>query len=190
MKDINWNTIELLTLSEYVKLLNSDSKQSYIDILKSRFDLDAREISKSCGDYLILKLIGYSINEDQDNIYRYINEEPILINLNLIQLVNQDPYILETENLKIRFIEPRYIQEATATEILISCIDSIFIDGERFTIADITEDDFNVVLSAITNDRFEEIINSLLKNKINLYIQNKDKITTIVDFEKILEVIT
>lgn len=190
MKDINWKTIELLTLSEYTKLLNSDSKQSYIDILKSRFDLDAREISKSYGDYLILKLIGYSINEDQENIQKYIKDDLLSINLNMIQLVNQDPYILETDKIKIQFIEPRYIQEATATEILISCITAIYIDGERLTIQDISKEEFKLVLTAITNDKFEEIINALLKDKIHLYIQKEDKIEVITDFEKILEVIT
>lgn len=187
---INNKDIPLLTLQDYLKLSQGDAI-NYVEIIDKYLQLDL-STSKSQAEFQLLHLLAHSLNSEPNNIpYVTENNETVTVNLNMIQILEQKECVVTQDNVRVVFVEPTLAVNNfdNPVDIIISCIDKIYIDSEVFTLEDLESEELAIIYKIITAEEFDKIID-VLTNRLVLYIEHSEGIETVLGFENIMEIIS
>ena len=174
-------TARAFTYEEFQKLVEYKStgrlKEAVLDIINECIGINALELEKCEAEYLFLMLWCHSLAKENFKstwVCGVCNKEKEYnLNVERTQIPDTEPYLLDLGGVKIKFRPPRFTEDDDIMQMVIACIDYIVIDNQEFDINDLNEQDFDTILSMLTTEHVETIIDELTGPQITLAVPIK-----------------
>ena len=172
------------TLKEYLNLIiaksNSNSdlmKLAYNEIIKN--NTNATNLSKHDAELILVNLIIKS--EYENSVYKdYVcecgNEIKVEIDPSKIRVDYDGKNINDLypfDKFKLLFKWPELWSDDNIADMIVRCIDSIFVGDERIKLDDLSEEELDDLYELLTLDEIEKIKDFLLAPQISLIVSFK-----------------
>lgn len=174
-------TARAFTYAEFQKLVEYKNtgrlKEAVINIVNDCTGVDVTELEKCEAEYIFLMLWCHSLAKgkfDSTWVCGVCNKEKVYsLDVKRAQIPEVEPYMLDLGGIKIKFRPPRFAEDTDIMQMVIACIEYIVIDNQEFDINDLSEQDFDTILSMLTTEHVETIIDELTLPQITLAVPIK-----------------
>lgn len=166
------------TLEEYLGLISAKKDGTLEETINNLIlkCSNAKNLNKQESELLIVNLWAHSMGKvNQENTWRCScgHETQTYINLLYTQIDDPDDLWLTIRGIKIKFRYPRIFEDKNTAHMIVSCIESVFVNGENIPVDDLTEEEINDLYAFITEEDIITIKDLLLKPTVQLSVPIK-----------------
>lgn len=166
------------TYGEYQQFFTGDTKQSVLRVIEECTGIDAGNLAVGDAETLFIQLWAHSLNRNSITrtwVCECGEEQDLTLPLTKSRAESEFSFFHDLGGVVLHMREPRFNDSSNPIEMVLTCIDYLIIDGEQFKLDDLSEKDFETVLSMITQEHVQAIIDKLTENHVTLAVPVKCK---------------
>ena len=169
------------TLGEYLDIIGKKESDDYTDTVISVLDnclLGSTSIlgyPKREAEYILLQIWAHSIGKINFDAEYTCCGKIFNVPMNMSRAIIDKPdYVKKKfDGFTIQFREPKIFDDADYIETFMDCIDYIIIDDNQFTVDELAEEDYQVIIDTITTRDVDELVERILKPTIRMGVPVK-----------------
>lgn len=159
------------TLSDYRDLIEAKQNGTIQEVVERILGecTDARDLTKQQAEFVLVNLWAQSLGEvNHQNAWVCScgHEIPTAINFTQIQMDATEELWYDLTAFKIKLRYPRLFEDKNIAQMIASCIEYIFVDGEAISVDELNDNEIDDLYSAITEDDIKKISKLLLEPTI------------------------